>query len=114
MKPEEILKKINAMQDLCIQVEQDNQKMNEINSFLFKARERHETLLHFYQEEWLDLLYDENGDTREEINELLKEHLNQIPEGHYSITNQDTLWDALSNHRLSLLELLKTLAPMID
>ncbi len=114
MNSKEILNQINAMQDLCIQVEQDNQKMDEIKSFLLEARERHEALFNFYHEAWQDLLYDENGDTKAGLDEILKEHLKHIPEGHYSITNQDTLWDALSDHRLSLLELLKTLAPMID
>jgi hypothetical protein len=75
MKPEETLKKINAMQDLCVQVEQDNQKIEEIASFLQEARTRHETLYRFYQEEWSELLYDENGDTKEVINTILKEHL---------------------------------------
>jgi hypothetical protein len=114
MKPEETLKKINAMQDLCVQVEQDNQKIEEIASFLQEARTRHETLYRFYQEEWSELLYDENGDTKEVINTILKEHLKHIPQGHYSITNQDTLWDALNDHRLGLIDLLKTLVEIID
>ncbi len=114
MKSEDTLKTINKMQALCVQVELDNQKIEDFKAFLMTARSRHDQLLAFYHTEWAELLYDENGDTREGMDEILKEHLKHIPDGHYSITDQDTIWDALSDHRLSLLDLLKTLTPMID
>lgn len=114
MKADETLKTINKMQDLCVQIEQDNQKIEDFKAFLMEARSRHDQLLGFYHAEWAELLYDENGDTRQRIEEILKQHLQHIPEGHYSITDQDTIWDALSDHRYMLLDLLKTLTPMID
>jgi len=108
------LNRLIAMQNLCVQVEQDNEKINAFTRFLVEASQRQTELLDFYQDEWLDFLFDKEGEEKEDVQALGAALSKYIPAGHYSILGEDTIWDTIVDHRDALLQLLKTMVPMID
>ena len=100
--------KLVEMQQLCNQVEQDIVKINEFKDFLLEAGARFDALAEWYDEDWLRVIDSEEIDDEQTA---LVEGI--VPEGHYSILNQDTIWDALTESRDAYVQLLKTLADLM-
>lgn len=114
MNFQEKSERLIAMQTLCVQVEKDCEVIENFAAFLQEARKRQQELATFYEEEWMDLVYDGDINPHPDADALNETLIAHIPEGHYSIMGEDTIWNALVAHRFALLELLKTLVPMID
>jgi hypothetical protein len=114
MNFQEKSERLIAMQKLCLQVEQDCEAMDKCLTFLEEARKRQQELSSFYEEEWTNLVYDDDINPSADADVLSEVLYEYIPEGHYSIMSEDTIWNALVDHRESLLNLLKTIVPMID
>jgi hypothetical protein len=114
MESNKQLKRLIAMQALCVQVEQDNEKIYALSEFLEEARKRQTELQDFYQDEWHDFLFDKDGEEKKDAEALGEALCKYIPEGHYSILGEDTIWNTIVDHRDALLKLLKTIVPMID
>ncbi|MDO5626344.1 MAG: DUF4298 domain-containing protein [Pseudomonadota bacterium] len=100
--------KLTRMNDLCEQVEADNQAIAQLCKRLKKSDKTSRELLDLYEKHWLELaepgkLSDEQ---RREIDALAKK-------GRYSVLAQDTVWNALSDQHALRIKLLKALVKEI-
>ena len=109
MKKELSVEKLIEMQTLCHQVEEDANKISEFITFIQEANKRRKMLADFYQNGWM--FYFEDEENQDKWDKALEAH---IVKGSYSILGEDTIWDALFDGRMEILELLKTIVPMID
>jgi hypothetical protein len=109
MKKELSLEKLIEMQALCHEVEADVNKISDFIAFIQDAQARKQKLAEFYQSEWM--FYYEDEKNKEAWDKELEKH---VAEDSFSILDEDTIWDALQDGRLETIELLKTIAGMIE
>lgn len=97
--------KLEEMQRLCTAVEQDIIEIENFRQFFTQAFQRLIKLSEFYDKDWLRIVdsgkLDEAG--VQAVEKLTKE-------GQYSILDEDTIWDALTDSRAVYIALLKDLA----
>ena len=109
MKKETSIDRLIEMQALCHLVEEDANKISDFIAFIQEAEARKQKLADFYQSEWM--FYYEDEKNKEAWDKELEKH---IAEDSFSILDEDTIWDALQDERLEIVELLKTIAGMIE
>ena len=100
--------KLQEMQDLCTQVEVDNVKLQEIETFLKASEKRRARLASLYQSDWGRLAESPRLSAVER-----RKIEDRVPQGHYSIFWQDTIWNALSDSDAERTRVLKTLARLM-
>jgi CMP-N-acetylneuraminic acid synthetase len=109
MKKETSIDRLIEMQALCHLVEEDANKIGDFIAFIQEAEARKQKLADFYQSEWM--FYYEDEKNKEAWDKELEKH---VAEDSFSILDEDTIWDALQDERLEIVELLKTIAGMIE
>ena len=97
-------KKLQDMQALTAELEADIKTLASFKKYLNATAKRQEQLGQFYQEEWMELVDSEDFDEEQEA--ALKK---MVKKGHYSILDQDTIWDALNGIQDQYSSLLKAL-----
>lgn len=96
------------MQQLCSATENDLVELERIHQFLEERGARWKRLGELYQEEWPRLVDSEELDA--EQTGLLA---GMVPEGRYSILDQDTIWDATSELHGKLVAIMKLLVAQL-
>jgi len=115
MENKELLNKLRAMQTLYARIDQDNKVIEDFTKFLIESKERCDTLSEFYENEWQDVVEEDDSRVEKGFPSLgIEVYKSSEPNGKYSILGEDTIWNTLVEHRYALLDLLKTLVPMID
>jgi len=115
MENKELLNKLRAMQTLYAQIDQDNKAIEAFTQFLIESKQRCDALSEFYENEWLDVVEEDEWRVEKGLPSLgIEVYESSEPNGKYSILGEDTIWNTLSENRQILLELLKTLVPMIN
>lgn len=115
MENKELLNKLRAMQTLYARIDQDNKAIEAFTQFLIESKQRCDALSEFYENEWLDVVGEDERRVEKGLPSLgIEAYESSAPNGKYSILGEDTIWNALVDHRESLLKLLKTIVPMID
>ncbi|NLW71771.1 MAG: DUF4298 domain-containing protein [Chloroflexi bacterium] len=100
--------KLEEMQRLCTAVEQDIIEIENFRQYFVQASQRLEKLARLYDQDWLRIIESEKLDEADSqaIEKLIKE-------GHYSILDQDTIWNVLADSHALYITLLKDLALII-
>lgn len=115
MENKELLNKLRAMQTLYARIDQDNKAIEAFTQFLIESKQRCDALSEFYENEWQDAVEEDDSRVEKGLPSLgIEAYESSAPNGKYSILGEDTIWNALVDHRESLLKLLKTIVPMID
>lgn len=115
MENKELLNKLRAMQTLYARIDQDNKAIEDFTKFLIESKQRCDTLSEFYENEWQDVVEEDDSRVEKGFPSLgIEVYESSEPNGKYSILGEDTIWNTLSENRQILLELLKTLVPMIS
>lgn len=99
-------KQLASLQMLCLQVEQDNAEIQAFLKQLKVAEKRRKQLTEAYHQDWQALA--------KLPQETLAQIQVEVPEGHYSVLAEDTIWDALETGRQARVALLKLLVKQID
>ena len=97
------------MQTLCTALEDDLRQLRKFGKFLSSVDERYRKLGALYQAHWMELSEsaDLNDNQRQQIQAM-------VAEGSFSVLDQDTIWNALSDTNQEYLRLLKSLAQKIQ
>ena len=103
------LAKLQEMQTLTTQIEADIKSLGEFKKSLNEIIDRRDQLINLYESDWMELV---DSDDLEDSQVQTIEKM--VPEGSYSILNQDTIWDALNDLRTEYIDILKQLALMLD
>ncbi|MDO5687380.1 MAG: DUF4298 domain-containing protein [Neisseria sp.] len=94
--------KLKQMQSLCAEVESDNKQLKQLLRLFKTADKRRDELQTLYENDWLHLV---------ESEELSKEQRRELEslqaKGKYSILDQDTIWNALSDQYDLRVQLIK-------
>ena len=103
------LAKLQEMQTLTTQIEADIKSLGEFKKSLNEIIDRRDQLINLYESDWMELVDSDDLDDAQ-VQTIEK----MVPEGSYSILNQDTIWDALNDLRTEYIDILKQLALMLD
>ena len=115
MENKELLNKLRAMQTLYARIDQDNKAIEDFTMFLIESKERCDTLSEFYENEWLDVVEEDDRRLEKGLPSLgIEVYESSEPNGKYSILGEDTIWNTLFDHHDALIALLKTVVGMIE
>ena len=100
---------LQEMQTLCTALEDDLRQLRKFGKFLSSVDERYRKLGALYQAHWMELSEsaDLDDNQRQQIQAM-------VAKGSYSVLDQDTIWNALSDTNQEYLRLLKSLAQKIQ
>lgn len=90
MNKEDMIKKCNDMQKLHVQVQKDTKKIKKLRNKMNKYKQRVDTLSSFYHGEWLECV----------------EGLKDEKDIYFSILNQDSIYESITNQYQEIKKLL--------